>query len=153
GARIAFDDDRPMGASTCVACGECMAHCPTGALTDKPQVIAFQPAAMEPVPTVCPYCGVGCSLTYHVQEGKGAQAAARRGPADQARRWVKGRYGFDSSSHPQRLPVPLARRADYSPKQALSAIRALEGDYRRKRRGAPPTDYGPILAAFREATW
>src|SRR5438270_831034 len=60
-ARIAFDDDRPMGESTCVACGECMARCPTGALTDKPLVVAFDPPKMQPVPTVCPYCGVGCA--------------------------------------------------------------------------------------------
>jgi formate dehydrogenase major subunit len=153
GARISFDDDRPMGQSTCVSCGECMAHCPTGALTDKPLVVEFQPAAMRPVPTVCPYCGVGCSLTYHVQEGKVARATARRGPANDGRLCVKGRYGFDYSTHPQRLTVPLIRRAEFYPKGPLSSIRDEEGDYRRKRRGSPPTDYGPILAAFREATW
>ena len=34
-ARIAFDIDTPMGKSSCVACGECMVSCPTGALTLK----------------------------------------------------------------------------------------------------------------------
>src|SRR5207253_7011678 len=79
-ARIAFDDDRPMGESTCVACGECMARCPTGALTDKPLVIPFEPARMQPVETVCPYCGVGCAVTYHVQDDKVARSTGRDGP-------------------------------------------------------------------------
>jgi formate dehydrogenase major subunit len=152
-ARISFDDDRPMGESTCVSCGECMAHCPTGALTDKPLVLDFDPPAMAPVSTVCPYCGVGCSLTYHVQEAKVVRATARRGPANEGRLCVKGRYGFDYSGHPQRLTVPLIRRNAFYPKKALSRIAEEEGDFRRKRRGAPPADYGPILEAFREASW
>jgi CRP-like cAMP-binding protein/Fe-S-cluster-containing hydrogenase component 2 len=32
---IAFDDNEPMGESSCVSCGECMVSCPTGALTNK----------------------------------------------------------------------------------------------------------------------
>jgi len=34
-AGIAFDDNLPMGNSSCVSCGECMVSCPTGALTNK----------------------------------------------------------------------------------------------------------------------
>lgn len=153
-ARISFDTDREMGNSTCVSCGECMARCPTGALTDKALVAPIRIEQTRPVPSVCPYCGVGCSVTLHVQESRVTRVTGRpEGPANQGRLCVKGRYGFDYSSHPQRLTVPLVRRSEYYPKGPLSADTAEQGDYRRKRRGEPPVDYEYILRAFREATW
>jgi formate dehydrogenase major subunit len=153
-ARIAFDTDRPMGDSTCVACGECMARCPTGALTDKALVMPIQIEKLQPVRSVCPYCGVGCGITMHVQDDRVVRVTGRTdGPANRGRLCVKGRYGFDYSSHPQRLTVPLVRREEFYPKGPLSADVAEQGDYRRKRRGDPPVDYGYILRAFREASW
>jgi len=66
-ARIAFDNDLPMGQSTCVSCGECMAACPTGALIDKPLTLTVLPETpVKKVDSLCPYCGVGCSLTYTI---------------------------------------------------------------------------------------
>jgi formate dehydrogenase major subunit len=153
-ARISFDTDTPMGESTCVACGECMARCPTGALTDKALVAPIQIEKLEPVRSVCPYCGVGCGITMHVQENRVVRVTGRKdGPANLGRLCVKGRYGFDYSSHPQRLTVPLIRREEYYPKGPLSEDVAEQGDYRRKRRGDPPVDYTQLLKAFREATW
>jgi len=153
-SRIAFDTDRPMGDSTCVACGECMARCPTGALTDKSLVIPLETAKLTPVKSVCPYCGVGCGTTMHVQETKVVQVTGRAdGPANHGRLCVKGRYGFDYSSHPQRLTVPLIRRPESYPKGGLSEDTLQQGDYRRKKRGEPHVDYSYILPAFREATW
>ncbi|MGH8938317.1 MAG: 2Fe-2S iron-sulfur cluster-binding protein, partial [Actinomycetes bacterium] len=66
--RIAFDLDDPMGSSSCVTCGECVSACPTGALTNKAiNNIPIQPREkLDAVDTVCPYCGVGCALTYYV---------------------------------------------------------------------------------------
>jgi formate dehydrogenase major subunit len=153
-ARISFDTDRPMGDSTCVSCGECMARCPTGALTDKALVTPLRLEVLEPVSSVCPYCGVGCGITLHAQEGSVVRVTGRPdGPANEGRLCVKGRYGFDYSSHAQRLTVPLIRREDYYPKGALSTDVAEQGDFRRKRRGQPPVDYSHLLTAFREATW
>ncbi|MGD8868096.1 MAG: 2Fe-2S iron-sulfur cluster-binding protein, partial [Gemmatimonadales bacterium] len=66
-ARISFDFDVPMGQSTCVSCGECAAECPTGALTIKPITAPIRPRnELTAVESVCPYCGVGCAITYHV---------------------------------------------------------------------------------------
>jgi formate dehydrogenase major subunit len=76
GARIGFDLDDPMGRSTCVTCGECVAACPTGALLSKPNGDARPRAELKPVDSVCPYCGVGCTLTYHVDEAKGEIVSA-----------------------------------------------------------------------------
>ena len=78
--RIAFDLNDPMGESTCVTCGECVAACPTGALVNKPiHGVPIRPREeLKSVDTVCPYCGVGCALTYHVDEERGAIAYRRR---------------------------------------------------------------------------
>jgi formate dehydrogenase major subunit len=122
--RIAFDLNDPMGASSCVTCGECVAACPTGALTNKPiRNIPIRPRAeLDQVDSVCPYCGVGCALTYHVDRERGAIAFAegRDQPGSQSRLCVKGRYGWDYAASPQRLTVPLIRRDEAYPKGALS---------------------------------
>jgi formate dehydrogenase major subunit len=122
---IAFDLSDPMGASSCVSCGECVASCPTGALTNKPiNNIPIRPRTeLDAVDTVCPYCGVGCALTYYVDREKGAIAYAdgREQPGSHGRLCVKGRYGWDYAASPQRLTVPLIRREDSYPKGPLSA--------------------------------
>ena len=113
-AHIAFDLDDPAAASQCVACGECVQACPTGAIASAKPL----PAAPREVPSVCPYCGVGCQLTYQVQPASGAQAErivgvlGRDGPANGSRLCVKGRYGYDYIEHPERLQRPLRRRPD-----------------------------------------
>ncbi|MFQ5426905.1 MAG: 2Fe-2S iron-sulfur cluster-binding protein, partial [Gaiellales bacterium] len=105
-ARIAFDLDDPMGESSCVSCGECVAACPTGALLNKPITVPLRPRQeLEQVDTVCPYCGVGCALTYHVDREENAIVFAdgRDQPGSQRRLCVKGRYGWDYALSPQRL--------------------------------------------------
>ena len=63
--KIVFDFDDAMGASTCVACGECVQACPTGALMPARDVGKIVPD--KQVDSVCPYCGVGCQLTYNIK--------------------------------------------------------------------------------------
>lgn len=132
-AKIVFDMDDPMGASTCVACGECVQACPTGALMPARDVALNVPD--KQVDSVCPYCGVGCQLTYNVKDNKILYVEGRDGPANHARLCVKGRYGFDYAHHPHRLTKPLIRRAD-APKK---------GDF--------VMDPDRVMEVFREATW
>ena len=94
---IVFDLDDPMGESTCVACGECVQACPTGALA--PANDAYLVVADKIVPSVCPYCGVGCQLTYHVKDNEIVRVEGRDGPANHERLCVKGRFGFDYVHH------------------------------------------------------
>jgi len=113
GEKIVFDFDDPMGASTCVACGECVQACPTGALmpatlVDKNNVRSE--FADRTVDSVCPYCGVGCQLTYHIKNDKLLYVTGRSGPANENRLCVKGRFGFDYVSNPQRLTQPMIRK-------------------------------------------
>ena len=107
-SKIVFDIDDPMGASTCVACGECVQACPTGALMPSGKV--GLEVADKLVDSVCPYCGVGCQLTYHVKDNRIVQVSGRDGPANESRLCVKGRFGFDYAHHPHRLTRPLIRK-------------------------------------------
>src|SRR5450759_3781764 len=62
------------------------------------------------VNSVCPYCGVGCQLTYQIKNDRLISVSGRDGPANQNRLCVKGRFGFDYVSNPQRLTKPLVRK-------------------------------------------
>src|ERR671921_447481 len=113
--KIVFDFDDPMGASTCVACGECVQACPTGALMEKSLVddAGVYNVANAPerhVDSVCPYCGVGCQLTYEIKDDRIVAVQGREGPSNQNRLCVKGRFGFDYVHHPDRLTVPMIRK-------------------------------------------
>ncbi|MBU3737939.1 MAG: formate dehydrogenase subunit alpha [Rhodoferax sp.] len=136
-SEIVFDLGDPMGASTCVACGECVQACPTGALSPKTQVGSRE--VDQRVDSVCPFCGVGCLLTYNVKDNRIVSVDGRDGPANHNRLCVKGRFGFDYAHSPQRLTVPLIRRDD-APKDPESLLR-LNRD---------TTDW---TAVFREASW
>ncbi len=107
-SKIVFDFDDPMGESTCVACGECVQACPTGALSPARELGKIQ--ADKTVDSVCPYCGVGCLLTYNVKGNKILWVQGREGPANSSRLCVKGRYGFDYVQHKHRLTRPLIRK-------------------------------------------
>jgi formate dehydrogenase major subunit len=134
-SKIVFDFDDPMGASTCVACGECVQACPTGALMPAREAGLAQ--IDKKVDSVCPFCGVGCQLTYHVnrEENVIKFVTGRDGPSNHNRLCVKGRYGFDYAHHPQRLTKPLIRKPGVR-KDPDKAI-----------------DPGDWTEAFREASW
>ena len=107
-AQIVFDLGDDMGASSCVGCGECVQACPTGALMPAGDVGLKK--IDKKVDSVCPYCGVGCLLTYHVKDNEIQFVTGRNGPANKGRLCVKGRYGFDYVSHPDRLTQPMIRK-------------------------------------------
>ncbi len=124
GAKVVFDFDDPMGESTCVACGECVQACPTGALMPAAYLDANETRVTWPdrkVDSLCPYCGVGCQVTYEVKDEKLVYATGRDGPANHNRLCVKGRFGFDYIHHPHRLTQPLVRLPDV-PKHAHDQV-------------------------------
>ncbi|MGE4610049.1 MAG: formate dehydrogenase subunit alpha [Paracoccaceae bacterium] len=135
---ITFDFNDPMGASTCVACGECVQACPTGALMPATALDATEHGNSadydRDVQSVCPYCGVGCQLSFKIKDDKIAWVDGADGPANENRLCVKGRFGFDYITHPHRLTKPLIRRED-APAKGLNV------------------DPGNPFTHFREATW
>ena len=136
-SEIVFDLNDAMGDSTCVACGECVQACPTGALMPKTQI--GSQIVDKKVDSVCPFCGVGCLLTYNVKDNVIVSVDGRDGPANHNRLCVKGRFGFDYAASPQRLTKPLIRKTGVAKDPAL-----LE---KLNRNSA---DWSEV---FREATW
>ena len=130
---IVFDLNERLGDSTCVACGECVQACPTGAL--MPASRLGTQAVDSEVDSVCPFCGVGCLLRYQVRNQKIVAVEGRDGPANHGRLCVKGRFGFDYVHHAHRLTQPLIRRRDV-PKDTVVSRH--------------PADWASV---FREATW
>jgi len=136
-SQIVFDLNDPMGLSSCVACGECVQACPTGAL--MPEAHVGSQAVDKKVDSVCPFCGVGCLLTYNVKDNRIVSVDGRDGPANHSRLCVKGRFGFDYIHNPQRLTVPLIRKAGvHKDPEALNALNINAADWSQ---------------VFREATW
>ncbi len=136
-SKIVFDLNDPMGASSCVACGECVQACPTGALMPKTQI--GSQVVDKKVDSVCPFCGVGCLLTYNVKDNRIVSVDGRDGPANHKRLCVKGRFGFDYVHSAQRLTVPLIR------KSAVAKDPGTLADLNR--------DTADWSAVFREASW
>lgn len=136
-SEIVFDLKDAMGDSTCVACGECVQACPTGALMPKSHV--GSQVVDKKVDSVCPFCGVGCQITYNVKDNVILSVDGRDGPANHSRLCVKGRFGFDYAHSPQRLTKPLIRKAGVS--KSPEALEKLNRD---------TADWSEV---FREASW
>ena len=137
-SQVIFDFNDPMGDSTCVSCGECVQACPTGALMESNLLDEYGKKVVKPerkVDSLCPYCGVGCQLTYNIKDEKIVSVDGREGPANHNRLCVKGRFGFDYVHNPQRLTKPLIRK-DGVPKNPKERVNPDD----------PSTH-------FREATW
>ena len=137
-AQIVFDMNDPMGQSTCVACGECVQACPTGALMPASVLDDAQHGDSKDfdreVQSVCPYCGVGCQLSFKIKDDEIKYVEGVNGPANENRLCVKGRFGFYYVHHDHRLTKPLIRRDD-APAKGLNV------------------DTSNPLTHFREASW
>ena len=100
----------PYGESDCVFCGTCLAVCPVGALTEKKMQGKGRPWEIQKVKTICPYCGVGCSLDLNVKDGKVIGVTSAEGGVNEGSLCVKGRFGYGFIHHPDRLKKPLLRK-------------------------------------------
>jgi len=109
--KIATPYDGPLSKETCEFCGECVAVCPVGALTEKSRAGSGREWELKKVRTVCPYCGVGCTLELSVKDNKIVRSTA---PEDEGTNkgslCVKGRFALDFVGHPDRLKTPLVRK-------------------------------------------
>jgi predicted molibdopterin-dependent oxidoreductase YjgC len=99
-ARISTEFAVPLPDSACVYCGNCIAVCPTGALMAKREHDAraageWKEKDQTKVDTICPYCGVGCTLTLHVQDEEILKATSPlENPITLGNLCIKGRFGW-----------------------------------------------------------
>ncbi len=99
-AHISTEYDVPLPDSACVYCGNCIAVCPTGALVFKSEYDMRQAGTWdEPrqtrTETICPYCGVGCELTVHAQDGKIVRITSPlEHSVTRGNLCIKGRFGY-----------------------------------------------------------
>jgi predicted molibdopterin-dependent oxidoreductase YjgC len=100
-ARISIENDAPLPESACVYCGNCIGVCPTGALMFKSEFDmraagTWDESKQKTTDTICPYCGVGCTLTLHTQENRIVKVTS---PMDvditHGHLCIKGRFGFE----------------------------------------------------------
>ena len=119
--QITTEFDGPLKDSACTFCGQCIQTCPTGALGDKKalrhaeselQIPSTEPD-IEKTRTICPYCGVGCSVDILTKNEKIVGIhPAMDGPANQGALCVKGQFAYDFVQHSDRLKAPLVRGND-----------------------------------------
>ena len=114
--QITTEFDGLLKDSACTFCGQCIQTCPTGALADKKALRAVdevQDTSPDKTRTICPYCGVGCSVDVLTKNDKIVGIhPAMDGPANQGALCVKGQFAYDFVQHPDRLKTPLIRGED-----------------------------------------
>ncbi len=100
---------KPLSESGCKFCGACVDVCPVGALVERPGRYAGLPDRV--VTTICPYCGVGCQLNLEIKDDRIIRVIPDEdGPANKGQDCVKGKFGLDYVTHPERLKTPLIKK-------------------------------------------
>ena len=99
-AHISTEHDVTLPDSACVYCGNCIGVCPTGALAFKTEhdmrlAGTWDEDTQEVTTTICSFCGVGCNLELHTQDGRIVKVTS---PSDHSvtsgHLCIKGRFGW-----------------------------------------------------------
>lgn len=140
-ATIAVDFEKPMTESTCIYCGRCAVVCPTGALVKADTKYATAPTE-QTTPSVCSYCGVGCTMFLNTQHGRLANVMADRwGEPNNDNLCVRGQFAYDYVQNRDRLRAPQVRGEAATWDVALGHV---AGELRRIRDAHGPEAIGFI---------
>jgi formate dehydrogenase alpha subunit len=108
--KVAAPFDRSMQETPCVFCGNCVSVCPVGALSEKAGRFQGRDWELQKIPTICPYCGVGCTLILNVKDNKVVKVTTDKDlGVNKGWTCVKGRFGFDYIHSPDRLIDPMIK--------------------------------------------
>ncbi|MCX5717700.1 MAG: molybdopterin-dependent oxidoreductase [Nitrospirae bacterium] len=139
------------GKYDCEYCGNCISVCPVGAIMSRLHRHSFRPWQMEnEIETICPYCGVGCTLIVQVRDDVIKRVVPRIGSVvNNGLLCTRGRFGYEFVGSKERLTTPLVRIAP----KTQSGVGSQESTL-----SQPPFDKGGsqggvISELFREATW
>ncbi len=150
--KVVCDDGKSMGSSNCVQCGECIQLCPVGAIIDKLARGKGRSWELSKVETVCPYCGVGCKITLHIDRKKNKivkVTGVEDGPANDGMLCVKGRFGMDFVSSEERLTTPLIKdkNGDFQEATWEEAISLVTGKFKEIKKEFGPDALGGFSSA------
>jgi predicted molibdopterin-dependent oxidoreductase YjgC len=112
GNQISWNFNEPIFKTACTSCGECIEYCPTGALFEAKRPPIHSVKNERIVPNTCPYCGVGCQVNVHVDPESSSIIKVTGRPEtspNYGMLCVKGRFGYDFISSPNRLKQPKIR--------------------------------------------
>ena len=167
--QISVEFDGFLKGSSCTFCGQCVHTCPTGALSDRKALMNKDvPGETEKTRTICPYCGVGCSIDILSRDGTMVGVhPAMDGPANEGALCVKGQYAWDFVQHTDRLTTPLVRNEagelvpaswEEALDRAAEGLRDVVGKYGREAvygiaSGRAPNEAAYSLQKLMRAGW
>jgi len=107
-ARPSTPYDMPLDQSACEYCGTCVTLCPVGALSEKTR--QYRGSGLENVPTVCSFCGCGCSILLQTRDNRVMSVRPNtENSVNGVSLCVRGHYGHDYIHSAERLTVPLIK--------------------------------------------
>lgn len=132
----------------CEFCGQCVAVCPTGALTGKMWQLRGRQKDIKEIDTTCSYCGTGCNLTLHVRQNEVIRVTSKEDKWNEGWLCAKGRFGYSFINSPDRLTKPLIRIKE---KKEGSRVQGFK-DSRERLDPSTPRPLDPF-SNFKEVSW
>ena len=147
--KVAASFDHSMQESSCVFCGNCVSVCPVGALSEKAGRFQGREWELQKVPTICSYCGVGCTLALNVRDNRVLKVTSDKDlGVNKGWTCVKGRFGFDYIHSPDRLTEPLIREGEkFRPASWDEALNRVAQGLKKVKAGHGPEAIGVLVSA------
>jgi len=147
--KVAASFDHSMQETPCVFCGNCVSVCPVGALSEKSGRFQGRDWELKKVPTICSYCGVGCTLVLNVKDNQVLKVTTDKDlGVNKGWTCVKGRFGFDYIHSPDRLTEPLIREGDkFRPASWDEAMNRVAEGLKKVKADHGPEAIGVLVSA------